>query len=176
MQLNKRAGIVTHLSLSGDIKIKVACSKWKGQLLIYFCKVLVILSVVTLQIFVLESLSNARCLSEPNTQNWRTWNLVLFSKKYTRLFFLFSTKFCFKSFSCGISQLLFCELHQLLHAWLWPVVNFHVILCSIQVRETQALILAPTRELAVQIQKVGGALQSLSGNLARPGASALVIL
>lgn len=69
MQLNKRAGIVTHLSLSGDIKIKVACSKWKGQLLIYFCKVLVILSVVTLQSFVLESLSNARCLSEPNTQN-----------------------------------------------------------------------------------------------------------
>jgi len=35
------------------------------------------------------------------------------------------------------------------------VINCHVIACFDQVRETQALILAPTRELAVQIQKVG---------------------
>lgn len=35
------------------------------------------------------------------------------------------------------------------------MINCHVITCFNQVRETQALILAPTRELAVQIQKVG---------------------
>uniref|UniRef100_A0A8C5T2Y8 RNA helicase n=1 Tax=Malurus cyaneus samueli TaxID=2593467 RepID=A0A8C5T2Y8_9PASS len=36
---------------------------------------------------------------------------------------------------------------------LWAVINSCVIPCFNQVRETQALILAPTRELAVQIQK-----------------------
>lgn len=35
------------------------------------------------------------------------------------------------------------------------MIDCHVITCFNQVRETQALILAPTRELAVQIQKVG---------------------
>lgn len=76
MQLKKRVVfsglgllLVTHLSLPGDIKVKVTCPKWKGQLLLYFCKVLIILLEATLQNLVLESLSSARCLSEPNTQN-----------------------------------------------------------------------------------------------------------
>lgn len=92
--------------------------KWKGQLLLHFCKVL----VTFFRGDTFKALPWNPCAMQGVylNQTHRTEGLEIcfcFARN-VRTFFFFSTKFCDKSFSCDISQLQFCEIHHLLHAWL----------------------------------------------------------